>query len=92
MKVSFYATFRPIVGGKVVEFALPENATVQQLVQEIMSRFPDLRQQMLDEAGRLHTHVHIFINGRDVQYLPQALETTVGANDTVDIFPPVAGG
>ena len=92
MKVSFYATFRPIVGGKVVEFNLPEAATVQQLIEQIMVQFPDLRQQMLDEAGRLYTHVHIFINGRDVQYLPLAIETPIGAEDKVDIFPPVAGG
>jgi MoaD family protein len=92
MQVNFYATFRPIVGGKTVDFDLPPGATPAQLLQAVISAYPGLQPQLLDEEGKLFNHVHIFINGRDVQYLPLALETPLGPQDKVDIFPPVGGG
>ena len=92
MQVNFYATFRPIVGGKTVEFDLPAGTTPARLLQAIIGAYPALQPQLLDENGMLFNHVHIFINGRDVQYLPQALETPLDPQDKVDIFPPVGGG
>lgn len=92
MLVHFYATFRPIVGGKVVEVSLPEGSTVAQVLEELFGRFPELRQQMVDENGNLFRYVHCFVNGRDVHYLPQGLQTPLGSNDRLDIFPPVGGG
>ena len=42
MKVNFFATFRPIVGGKTVEVDVTEGATLQQLLKTLVSRFPTL--------------------------------------------------
>jgi MoaD family protein len=92
MKINFYATFRQVVGGKTVDLPLPENVTVRQLLDEIIARYPKLRGEMLDEHGKLYHHVHILINGRDFQHLAQEMETVIAADDTVNIFPPVAGG
>ncbi len=92
MQVNFYATFRPIVGSKTVDFDLPAGASTQQLLQAILQAYPALQAHLYDQAGQLFSHVHIFINGRDVQTLPMALETPLGALDKVDIFPPVSGG
>ena len=69
MKVNFYATYRPIVGGKTVEFDLDHGITLRQLVQAIITRFPAMQREMLDDNGQLYSHVHIFVNGRDVRYL-----------------------
>lgn len=92
MKVNFYATLREIVGTKTVEFPLPEGATVRQLIEEVTSRFPLVGSILLDEQGQLYGHVHVFINGRDAPYLENALDTVLAADDTVDVFPAVAGG
>jgi sulfur-carrier protein len=92
MQVNFYATFRPIVGSKTVDFDLPAGATPASLLQAVLGAYPALRPQLYDENGVLHSHVHIFINGRDVQYLPAAWETPLDPQDKVDIFPPVGGG
>jgi molybdopterin synthase sulfur carrier subunit len=51
-----------------------------------------MREDLLDEAGELLGHIHVFINGRDAPYLDDGLETTLAAGDTVDVFPAVAGG
>jgi len=92
MQVNFYATLRPIVGGRTVTFDFAEAVTVQQLVATIVERFPPLRERLLDQNGKLYSHVHVFINGRDAPYLPNGVETVIGPGDTIDIFPAVAGG
>lgn len=92
MNVHFYANFRQICGGKTAQFDLPENATLQALLNAIIQRFPKLAPLVWDEAGQLLPHVHVFVNGHDSQYLPEGLATPLAPTDKVDIFPPVAGG
>lgn len=92
MHLNFYATLRPIVGGRTVYFDLGENVTVQQLVDTVVTRFPPLRKELLNAEGKLYPHVHVFINGRDAPYLPDGVETLIQPGDTIDIFPAVAGG
>ncbi|ABU57953.1 ubiquitin-like small modifier protein 1 [Roseiflexus castenholzii] len=92
MQVNFYATLRPIVGSRTVHFDVGENLTVQQLIDAVVTRFPKLRQELLNDEGNLYPHVHVFVNGRDAPYLPNGVETLIQAGDTIDIFPAVAGG
>ena len=92
MKVNFYATYRPIVGGKTVEFELDHGVTIRQLVAAIVARFPAMQREMLDDNGNLYSHVHIFVNGRDSVLLEQKLDTVLQADDVLNIFPPVGGG
>lgn len=92
MKVSFYATFRPIVGGKTVDIAVPEGSSVGDLVQAIIARFPPLGAVLLDESGRVPRGVHVFVNGRGAGYLPEGWQTPITPDDTIDVFPAVAGG
>ncbi|MEM8529574.1 MAG: ubiquitin-like small modifier protein 1 [Chloroflexota bacterium] len=92
MKINFYATLRPIVGGRSITLDLEEQVTVSQLVAAVVERYPPLREQLLDEQDQLFPHVHVFINGRDAPYLPDGLEALVTTRDTVDIFPATAGG
>ena len=92
MKIHFFATLRPIVGQKTIEFDLPENVTVRQMVEIVVTRFPPLRKELLDEQGELYRHVHVFVNGRDAPYLDQRMETVVYPDDSVNIFPAVGGG
>ena len=92
MKINFHATLRPIVGQKTIEFDIPDEVTVEQLIEIVVTRFPPLRQELLDANGNLFPHVHVFVNGRDAPYLDEALETMVEPDDKVNIFPAVAGG
>lgn len=92
MQVSFFATLRQIVGAKTVDFDLPGNSTIGQLIDLMVKRYPDLRRELLDENGDLYGHVHVFINGRDVPYLENRLETVLKADDVVSVFPAVGGG
>jgi molybdopterin synthase sulfur carrier subunit len=92
MLVNFFANFRTLIGSKSIHCELPENSTAHQLLLAIVSDYPALRKKILNENDQLLPYVHLFINGRDVQLLPQALQTPLQPQDKIDIFPPVAGG
>jgi len=92
LKVNFYATLRQIVGGKTVVFEVEECITARALLDLILERFPLLRAELLNDQGELYGHVHFFINGRDVPRLENVMETQIGPEDTVNIFPAVGGG
>ena len=92
MKVNFYATLRPIVGKKTVELSLPSGMTAIQLVRMFVKDYPAMRRELLDENEQFLPHMKFFINGRQAEYLPDKMETVLGSDDKVDIFPPVGGG
>ncbi|MFQ5415653.1 MAG: ubiquitin-like small modifier protein 1 [Myxococcota bacterium] len=92
MTVSFYATLRPLVGAKTLDFPLPDGATLRALLQRIVERFPALGPKLLAEDGELARGIHVFVNGRGAGYLPEGLDTRVAPADVIDVFPAVAGG
>ncbi len=92
MQIHFFATLRQIIGQKTVVFELPEDSTVREMVEIVVSRFPPMRKELLDENGDLWQHVHVFINGRDAPYLAQKMETIIASTDKINIFPAVGGG
>jgi molybdopterin synthase sulfur carrier subunit len=92
MRVNFYATLRQIVGGESVEFPIDTGTSVNRLLSVILSRYPEMEKELLDEQGKLYGHVHIFINGRDVQFLADSMDSKISINDRIDIFPAVGGG
>jgi molybdopterin synthase sulfur carrier subunit len=92
MKVNFYATLRQIVGGKTVEVDVPDGITVKELLDKLATRYPALRPELLDGDGNLHGYVHVFVNGRDVPFLADKINTRISPQDAVNIFPPVGGG
>ena len=92
MNVNFYATLRQIVGAKTDEIPIEEQATLQQLVDEIITRYPALSHELLDEQGCLYGHVHVIINGRDSRFLEDGLSIALEPDDTISVFPAVGGG
>ena len=92
ISVNFYATLRPIVGGKTKEFQIKEGGTVRNLMDEIIQFYPALQKELFDDEGELLGYVHIIVNGRDVQFLENAFETPLTPEDSISIFPAVGGG
>jgi len=92
MIVHFYATLRQVVGKREVDVVVPEHASVRQLVDEIVTQYPALRREMVDKKNNLHSHIHIFVNGRDITHLEGGLDYRLSPDDTISIFPPVGGG
>jgi molybdopterin synthase sulfur carrier subunit len=92
MKVNFYATLRDIAGSKTVEFPLEHGVNAREVLEAIIARFPAMEKELMHADGRLYGHVHFFINGRDVQFTDDDLETKIMPDDEISVFPAVGGG
>lgn len=91
MKVSFYATLRPIVGGRSVEMPVAAGATAHDLLREASTIYPALSPLLWREDGGLRDYIKVFVGGREIAHL-DGLGTVIPDGVDVDIFPPVAGG
>jgi molybdopterin synthase sulfur carrier subunit len=65
--------------------------SVDQVLNELESRYPAIRQRLRDDEGALRRFVNLYVNGEDVRFL-NGLQTNVKAGDEVSIIPAVAGG
>ena len=65
--------------------------TVADLIADLESRYPGIRAKMLDDDGRLHRYINIYIDGEDIRYR-QGLETPVREGEVVQVIPAAAGG
>ena len=92
MRVNLYANFRLHAGVKTFSLNLPPGTNVYQAVLHIVSQYPPLRKDWLDENDCLNDHVHIFIDGSEVGSLPEGLDTPLQPENVLDFFPPLAGG
>jgi molybdopterin converting factor small subunit len=79
---------RSEVGG--VREVPAEGGTVRELLEDLMSRFPGLRPQLVedDEIARF---VNVYVEGEDVRTL-DGLDTSVDHGSTVILLPAMAGG
>jgi molybdopterin synthase sulfur carrier subunit len=65
--------------------------SIADVIDELESRYPGLREQLLTGDGELHRFVNVYVNDEDARYL-EKLGTKVGEGDVVSILPSVAGG
>ena len=80
---------RGATGGRAIVQA--SGATVGEVFEDLVERYPQLRPQVLTDDGDLHRHLNVFLNDDDIRYLGK-LEAKVEADDTVTLMPAVAGG
>jgi molybdopterin synthase sulfur carrier subunit len=92
MDVNFYATLRAIVGQKTIQVDMPPGSTARQLIDLVVSDYPDLEPELIDENGNFRSHMKMFINGREAVYLDDKFGYIMKPTDKIDIFPPVGGG
>jgi molybdopterin synthase sulfur carrier subunit len=89
--VRLYAFLRELAGERDVEIAIPDGATIHDLISRLVELRPVLAERLLDEDGNTPQFVNILVNGRDIRDL-DGLDTPVMPNDEVTIVPPIAGG
>jgi molybdopterin converting factor small subunit len=68
-----------------------QGSTIGELLNDLYSRYPALKDQLQVEDGELSRFINIYVNDQDVRFL-QKLETPVSPNDTVILLPAMAGG
>ncbi|NTU65993.1 MAG: MoaD/ThiS family protein [Chloroflexi bacterium] len=92
VRVDFYGIYRPMVGGKTIEFELKREATIRDLLEAVVTRFPPLRIELLDRDGQLYPWIPLFVNGRNPRLWAEGLDRPIGAADVLSIFSPIASG
>ena len=83
--VTLRGPLRQLAGG--VSDHQVDGATVVELLQELERAQPGLGGWILDERGRVRRHINVFVNG---DYGTE--DTSVGADDRVDVLPAISGG
>lgn len=79
VRVKLFASFRTIVGQKEEELEVPDGITVRGLLDQYVSRFPDLE--------RYREHIILSVN---TEYGPP--DRALKDGDEVSFLPPVSGG
>jgi molybdopterin synthase sulfur carrier subunit len=91
MHIKYFAFFREITHEARREWSQP-TATVEDLLRQLGQQYGAAFEcKVFDQGGRLSTDVIILVNGRDIHHL-DGTRTTLQLDDTVCIFPIVAGG
>jgi molybdopterin converting factor small subunit len=67
-----------------------DGATVRDLLDDLMSRFPALRPQLIEDDD-LAPFVNVYVEGEDVR-TKSGLDTEVREGSTVILLPALAGG
>jgi molybdopterin synthase sulfur carrier subunit len=82
--VKLYANLRKLAGTKELSV---KGVTVGTVLEELIRQSPPVGEIILRD-GEIGPHVVITLNGQNIT----ELETPVTEQDTVAIFPPIAGG
>ncbi len=66
-------------------------STVADAIAELQSRFPGIKDRLLDENGAVRRFVNVYVNEEDIRFL-QNQETLIKPGDEISIIPAIAGG
>ena len=73
------------------ELVTVEAATIGDAIGELQTKYPGIRERLVDESGEVRRFVNIYVNEEDIRFL-QNKETPIKDGDEVSIIPAIAGG
>jgi len=65
--------------------------TVGAALLELQSRYPGIKERMLDDQGEVRRFVNVYVNEEDIRFLQNQL-TPLKDGDEISIIPAIAGG
>lgn len=68
-----------------------EGSSINEIIRDLDSKFPGIRERLCDEQGELRNFVNIYVNGEDVRFL-NGIDSATKEGDEISIVPAVAGG
>jgi adenylyltransferase/sulfurtransferase len=91
MTVTVYipTPFRKLAGNQT--FVKASGSTVGEVLDELGTQFPGLRNMIYDDHDEIPGHVNIYVNNTEIHTL-QGKETPVSDGDEMAVIPAIAGG
>jgi molybdopterin synthase sulfur carrier subunit len=87
-KVRIPAPLRKLTNNEeVVEVAAN---TVAEAIAELQTRYPGIKDRLLDESGAVRRFVNVYVNEEDIRFL-QNQQTPIKSGDEISIIPAIAG-
>jgi len=65
--------------------------TVRDAIAELQTRYPGIKERLLDDDGSVRRFVNVYVNEEDIRFL-QNQETPIKGGDEISIIPAIAGG
>lgn len=66
-------------------------SSVAEVLGALTAAYPELRNNLYNEEGKLRSFVNVYVNDEDIRYLSKD-STAVAEGDTISIIPSIAGG
>ena len=66
-------------------------STVRDAIVQLQSRYPGIKERLLDDDGSVRRFVNVYVNEEDIRFL-QNQETPIKSGDEISIIPAIAGG
>ena len=92
VELRYYAMVRDAAGKRSETLALPDGATVMDLINHLIGLFGDrFRGYLYDDEGRLIDYLMFSVNEVDIRSL-NGFDTVLRDGDRVLVMPPIGGG
>ena len=65
--------------------------TIGDIITELQTRYPGIKDRLLDETGSIRRFVNVYVNEEDIRFL-QNQQTAIKDGDEISIIPAIAGG
>ena len=66
-------------------------ATIGDAINELQTRYPGIKERLLDESGAVRRFVNVYVNEEDIRFLENQ-QTKLKDGDEISIIPAIAGG
>ena len=65
--------------------------TIGDAITELQSRYPGIKERLLDDSGSVRRFVNVYVNEEDIRFM-QNQQTSLKDGDEISIIPAIAGG
>jgi molybdopterin synthase sulfur carrier subunit len=65
--------------------------TVGEAITELQSRYPGIKERLVDDQGEVRRFVNVYVNEEDIRFLKNQ-QTPLRDGDEISIIPAIAGG
>ena len=65
--------------------------TVGEAIGELQTRYPGIKERLVDESGAVRRFVNVYVNEEDIRFLENQ-QTRLKDGDEISIIPAIAGG